>query len=75
MAQHTVPANELAIKALRCPEGKGRRKPPVALTKVILDRDSLPPQRSIANERARRTRGSSNGYANAHGGRDRKLAE
>ena len=24
MAQHTVPANELAIKALRCPEGKAR---------------------------------------------------
>ena len=24
MAQHTVPANELAIKALRCPEGKSR---------------------------------------------------
>ena len=40
MAHHTVPANGLAIKALRCPEGKGRR-PPVALTKVILDRDSL----------------------------------
>ena len=24
MAQRTVPANELAIKALRCPEGKAR---------------------------------------------------
>ena len=24
MAQHTVPANELAIKALRCPEGRAR---------------------------------------------------
>jgi hypothetical protein len=24
MAQHTVPANEVAIKALRCPEGKAR---------------------------------------------------
>jgi hypothetical protein len=24
MAQHSVPANELAIKALRCPEGKAR---------------------------------------------------
>jgi hypothetical protein len=24
MAQHTVPANELAIKALRCPERKAR---------------------------------------------------
>jgi Arm DNA-binding domain len=24
MARHTVPANEVAIKALRCPEGKAR---------------------------------------------------
>ena len=24
MTHHTVPANELAIKALRCPEGKAR---------------------------------------------------
>ena len=27
MAQHTVAANEIAIKALRCPEGKARRVP------------------------------------------------
>ena len=34
----------------------------MAFTKVILESASFPPQRSIASENARRTRGSSNGF-------------